>query len=84
MTSRNSAAAVRCGQCSGVNVKMADCTFYREIEYTIFNKSDGIWRWDVHPSGPCSGEMGGFCKLRTEAIAAAELAIDEILTIQPN
>ena len=63
---------------------MADCTFYREIEYTIVNNSDGTWRWDVHSSAPCSGEMGGFRKSRTEAIAAAELSIDEMLTIQPN
>lgn len=63
---------------------MANLTHYREIEYTVVDKEDGTWRWDIYPCGPCSGDLDGLCKSRSEATAAAELAIDEILTIQPN
>jgi hypothetical protein len=63
---------------------MTNCTFYREIEYTIVDNNDGTWHWEILPSGPCSGDMDGSCKSRADAIAEAELAIDELLAIQPN
>jgi len=63
---------------------MTNRTFYREIEYTTVDSNDGTWRWEIYPSGACSGDMEGSCKSRADAIAEAKLAIDDLLAIQPN
>lgn len=61
---------------------------HRGVEYSLTYNGGGVWMWTLHPSPQSnlpipftSGELKG---TRSEAIRAAEAAIDALLAEKPK